>query len=141
MATIGTFKPNRSGGWEGEIRTLCVNAKVRFEPNDNRTKPNAPNYRVTTSGSHIGDAWEHRSQGNPARTYYRVSLDDPHFDAPISLMLFPNSEGTGAQLVWSRQAKLKGDIAQPEQGRPGDWPRECSGRMHDDGELVPSAGP
>jgi uncharacterized protein (DUF736 family) len=109
MATIGEFKASRAGGWEGEIRTLSLNAKVRFEPNDNRTHPNAPHYRIMMAGFHAGDAWEHQSRGEPSRTYCRVSLDDPRFDVPIWAMLFPDSEGQNAQLVWTRPPKPKGD--------------------------------
>jgi uncharacterized protein (DUF736 family) len=108
MTVIGEFKPSRAGGWEGEIRTLSLSAKVRFEPNDNRTHPNAPHYRLMAGTFHAGDAWEHQSRAEPPRTYCRVSLGDPRFDAPISAMLFPDAEGLNAQLVWSRSVKPKG---------------------------------
>ena len=108
MATIGEFKAGRTGGWEGEIKTLSLSAKVRFEPNDNRTHPNAPHYRVMVGAFHAGDAWEHQSRAEPPRTYCRVSLDDPCFDAPMSATLFADAEGLNAQLVWTRPPKPKG---------------------------------
>lgn len=108
MAMIGEFKASRTGGWEGEIKTLSLNAKVRFVPNDNRTHPNAPHYRVMAGGFHAGDAWEHQSRAEPPRTYYRVTLDDPRFDAPIWAMLFADGEGLNARLIWTRPAKPKG---------------------------------
>lgn len=107
MAVIGEFKPSRTGGWEGDIRTLCANAKVRLEPNDNRNHPNAPAFRVMTGSAHLGDAWEHRSRGDAPRTYYRVSLDDPFLDAPIWATLFLDAESLNAQLVWTRPPKPK----------------------------------
>lgn len=107
MAVIGEFRPSRAGGWEGDIRTLYANAKVRLEPNDNRSHPNAPAFRVMTGSAHLGDAWEHRSRGDAPRTYYRVCLDDPCLAAPIWATLFLDAEGLSAQLVWARPPKPK----------------------------------
>jgi uncharacterized protein (DUF736 family) len=103
--TIGHFKLAREGGWEGEIRTLTLNAKVRFVPNDDRAHANAPVFRVMLGGVRIGDAWEARWGPDRAHLFYRVSLDDPLFLDPMSAALFPDSEGGGAQLVWSRSPK------------------------------------
>lgn len=99
---IGNFKPSRGGGWEGEVRTLVANAKVRFVPNDDRASPKAPVFRVMAGSSRIGDAWEARWGGDGARSYFRVSLDDPFLPAPLSAALFPDDEGASAQLVWTR---------------------------------------
>jgi uncharacterized protein (DUF736 family) len=46
MPVIGTFIPSKDGGWIGSIRTLTVDAKVRFVPNDDRHSSNAPTFRV-----------------------------------------------------------------------------------------------
>ncbi|PVM84437.1 DUF736 domain-containing protein [Caulobacter radicis] len=102
---IGNFKPSRGGGWEGEFRTLVANAKVRFVPNDDRAGPNAPAFRVMLGSSRIGDAWEARWGGDRARSFFRVSLDDPFLPAPVSAALFPDEEGVSAQLVWTRPPK------------------------------------
>jgi uncharacterized protein (DUF736 family) len=128
MATIGEFKASRAGGWEGEIRTLTLNAKIRFEPNDNRTHPNAPHYRVMVGGFHAGDAWEHQSRDEPPRKYYRVTVDDPRFDAAIWATLFPDSEGLNAQLVWTRTTKPKGDLSPSGQSASIDRQGMCSGQ-------------
>lgn len=127
MATIGEFKASRAGGWEGEIRTLSLSAKVRFEPNDNRAHPNAPHYRVMMGGFHAGDAWKHQARAEPPRTYYRVTLDDPRFDAPIWAMLFPDGEGLNARLVWTRPAKPKGGQSPSDQSAAGDGHGTSSG--------------
>jgi uncharacterized protein (DUF736 family) len=107
MATIGEFKPSKAGGWEGEIRTLYLSAKVRLEPNDNRSHPNAPVLRVFAGTAHVGDAWEHRSKGEVSKTFYRVSFDDPLFAAPIWATLFLDVDELSAQLVWARPLKPK----------------------------------
>ncbi|MGR4866051.1 DUF736 domain-containing protein [Caulobacter sp. LARHSG274] len=107
MAMIGEFKPSKAGGWEGEIRTLYLSAKVRLEPNDNRSHPNAPALRVFAGKAHVGDAWEHHSRGEVSKTYYRVSFDDPLFAAPIWASLFLDADELSAQLVWARPLKPK----------------------------------
>jgi uncharacterized protein (DUF736 family) len=103
--TIGAFKLARDGGWEGEIRTLTLNAKLRLVPNDDRAQANAPMFRVMLGAVRIGDVWEARWGADRAHLFYRVSLDDPLFLEPMSAALFPDSEGGGAQLVWSRPPK------------------------------------
>jgi len=105
---IGVFKIARSGGWEGEIKTLQANARVRFVPNDDRANVNAPAFRVMLGGSRVGDAWEAQWGGERPRSFLRVSLDDPFLPAPISAALFANDDGIGAQLVWTRPPKGEG---------------------------------
>jgi uncharacterized protein (DUF736 family) len=102
---IGVFKIARSGGWEGEIKTLLANAKVRFVPNDDRASANAPAFRVMLGSSRIGDAWEAQWGGDRPRTFWRVSLDDPFLPAPISAALFPEDDDVSALLVWTRPTK------------------------------------
>jgi uncharacterized protein (DUF736 family) len=102
MAVIGTFKLAKDGGWVGEIRTLAINAKVRLFPNDDRTSPKAPAFRVMLGWSQVGDAWEARSGDDNARDYLRVRFDDPTWTAPVTAALFPHVDGATAQLVWSR---------------------------------------
>ncbi len=107
MSTIGHFRQSKSGGWEGELRTLTMNARLRLVPNDDRASPNAPIYRVMVGWSHVGDAWEMATKSDPPRTFYRLHLDDPRFDAPLSLALFIDEAGDNAQLAWSRPKKEK----------------------------------
>lgn len=103
MSVIGTFKLAKDGGWAGEIRTLAAHAKVRLVPNDNRTTPSAPAFRVMIGWSHVGDAWEACSAGEDPRDYLRVRIDDPSFIEPITAAMFPDEGGTSAELVWSRR--------------------------------------
>ncbi len=75
MSVIGTFTPNKEGGWTGIIHTLIMNVKVRLVPNDNRENENAPAFRVFVGKSRIGDAWKSRSTGaNPAIIYASNSM-------------------------------------------------------------------
>lgn len=102
MAVIGTFIPAKDGGWIGHIRTLTINAKIRFVPNDNRENDNSPAFRVFVGHSRVGEAWATYSNGNPPKDYLRVRIDDPSFAQPLSAALFPDGEGRQARLVWKR---------------------------------------
>lgn len=104
MSVIGHFRASRSGGWEGQIRTLCLNVSLRLQPNDDRTHPRAPAFRVMVGRSHVGDAWERVRRTDPPRPMYRVVLDDPVLAAPLDAALLPDEAGEAAVLVWKRQA-------------------------------------
>ena len=102
MSVIGIFMLAKDGGWTGSIRTLTIDVKVRFVPNDNRDSDDAPAFRVLVGRSRVGDAWPARSTGRGAKEYFRVLLDDPSLSAPLHAALFRSEEGNEAQLIWSR---------------------------------------
>lgn len=103
MAVIGTFVPTKEGGWIGSIRTLLIDVKVRFVPNDNQANEAAPAFRVFAGESEIGAAWRKRSGGDQPRDYLSVSLDDPTLPGAISAALFEASKSGESQMVWSRR--------------------------------------
>jgi uncharacterized protein (DUF736 family) len=106
MANIGTFK--KSGQeFQGEIRTLSVQARVRIVPEPNRANDNAPSHRVFVGRAEIGAAWSKRS--NDGRDYLSVKLDDPSFTSPIYANLFDEPDGETFTLIWSRSRKQSGD--------------------------------
>ena len=104
MAVIGTFVPTKEGGWIGNIRTLLIDAKVRFVPNDNQANEAAPAFRVFAGDSEVGAAWRKRSAGEQPRDYLSVTLQDPTQPEGISAALFESSKAGEFQLVWSRRA-------------------------------------
>ena len=67
MATIGTFT-EKDGKLVGRIQTLTINASLAFLPNQNRSSPDAPAYRVFF-GRTEGGAWEKTGEST-GRTYY-----------------------------------------------------------------------
>jgi uncharacterized protein (DUF736 family) len=106
MANIGTFR--KSGQeFQGEIRTLSVQARVRIVPEANRANDNAPSHRVFVGRAEIGAAWSKRS--NEGRDYLSVKLDDPSFTSPIYANLFDEPDGETFTLIWSRSRKQTGD--------------------------------
>jgi uncharacterized protein (DUF736 family) len=98
MANIGTFTA-QDNGFAGTVRTLTLNAKVRFVPND-KGGENAPDFRIQATGGYdIGAAWKKISQAE--RPYLSVALDDPSFPATIYARLIEEEGGTHS-LIWSR---------------------------------------
>ncbi len=103
---IGTLILSKDGGWNGSLRTLTLNAKIRLVPNDNRANEKSPAFRIFTGTTHIGDAWEARTTKpgtKTPKTFYRLTFDDPCLPAPLTAALFPSEDGTKAALVWSRR--------------------------------------
>jgi len=103
MAMIGVFHLAKDGGWTGTIRTLTLDLKARFVPNDNRSNEAAPAFRVFTGDFEIGAAWRKQSVGEQARDYLSVSLDDPMLAQPISAALFEATTPNEYHLVWNRK--------------------------------------
>jgi uncharacterized protein (DUF736 family) len=99
MTTIGTFTQQKDG-FTGAVRTLTVNVKVKFVPND-KTKENAPDFRILAGNYEIGAAWKKTAQ-NSQREYLSVTLDDPSFPGTLYARLVDNEEGGDFVLIWSR---------------------------------------
>jgi uncharacterized protein (DUF736 family) len=102
MSVIGIFKPSKAGGWEGNLRTLGFNERLRLVPNDDRSSDNAPDFLVMFGPQRIGDAWEACTRDERQRDYLRLRIDDPSFARPITAALFPDDDGKSAQLMWRR---------------------------------------
>ena len=100
MSVIGTFSATKEGGWTGSIRTLTIDLKARFVPNDNKENEAAPAFRIFAGQSEIGAAWRKQSSGEHPRNYLSVRLADPALAEPISAALFEGGDGQAAQLVW-----------------------------------------
>ena len=107
MAVIGIFTPAKDGGWIGNLHTLTMNIKLRFVPNDDRDNDQSPAFRIFAGRSDLGAAWRQRTNGEDAREYLSVRLDDPSWPEPISAALFEMEEGKEARLVWNRLVAKK----------------------------------
>ena len=105
MSVIGIFTATKEGGWVGSIRTLAIDVKARFVPNDNRDNENSPTFRIYVGRAEIGAAWRTRSGGDGPREYLSVRLDDPCLPEPFSAAMFEADGGKEAQLVWNRRAR------------------------------------
>ena len=102
MATIGTFTRNEDGIFQGSIKTLSLNTKVRFVPSPVTDNDKAPDLRAYAgNGIEFGAAWTKRTKDG-ARAYHSVKLDDPSFPAPLYASLVEATETGTYNLVWSR---------------------------------------
>jgi uncharacterized protein (DUF736 family) len=99
MAQIGTFSRGEDGSFTGVIRTLRLNAKIRFVPTD-KDNDKAPDLRGYAGAIEIGAAWK-RTARETGREFFSVKLDDPSFPAPVFANLVEIESGSYA-LVWSR---------------------------------------
>ncbi|RIV79896.1 DUF736 family protein [Aurantiacibacter xanthus] len=102
MSVLGTFKPSKTGGWEGNLRTLGINEPLRLVPNDDHSSDNAQAFHVMFGPQRIGDAWEAYTRDERQRDYLRLRIDDPSFARPMIAALFPDDDGKSAQLMWRR---------------------------------------
>lgn len=98
MANIGTFTADKDG-FNGQLRTLTLNVKVKLLPNDKGNNESAPDFRLQAGGHDIGAAWKKTSEAG--RHYVSVTLDDPSFPATVYARLIENEDGTH-DLIWSR---------------------------------------
>lgn len=97
MAVLAVLAATSDGGWEGWIRTLTINAKIRIVPNDDRASDRAPDYRVLVGVADVGAAWR---QTGGETTRLAVRFSDPAFPAGLAMTLFGSDEGIRANLVW-----------------------------------------
>ena len=99
MANIGTFTSTKTG-FTGQIKTLALNVKARFERIENPGE-NGPHFRIYSNSVELGAAWQKQAK-QTERDYLSVKLDDPSFPAPIYATLVEVEGEEGMQLIWSR---------------------------------------
>ncbi len=61
MANIGTFTADKDG-FNGQLRTLTLNVKVKLVPNEKGDNESAHDYRLQAAGHDIGAAWKKTSE-------------------------------------------------------------------------------
>ncbi len=102
MAIIGTFTRGTNGNFSGSIKTLTLSMKLQFAVEADKTRDNAPDYRVFLGTTEVGAAWK-RTGRESGREYWSVKLDDPAFATPIYASLFEAEDGQHFHLLWSRR--------------------------------------
>ena len=106
MPKLGTFKPD-ANGFSGSIRTLGLNARLRFVTNDKKGNDKAPDYHVKLGQTRVGAAWQ-KVNDKTGATFLSVRLDDPTFVAPIHAVLVNDPETDLLNLVWRRPTRNEG---------------------------------
>ena len=101
MAIIGTFTRSADGKFSGSLKTLTLNAKLQVAAETNKSKDNAPDYRIFLGTIEVGAAWK-KTARESGRDYWSVKLDDPAFAAPLYASLVETEDGKSFNLLWSR---------------------------------------
>lgn len=111
MSKIGYLKPFYNGSIEelhGEIRTLQMQLRVKFIPN-NKTSDNAPDYAITAVGPNgsdvqIGGAWKKEKQqiGDVLLEFLSITIDDPSLPTALNVAAFKKDDGS-YDITWRRR--------------------------------------
>jgi uncharacterized protein (DUF736 family) len=101
---IGQLTQNTAGIYMGKIQTAALDLTVGLRP-VNSTNAAAPKFDVMVrakNGQFIaaGGLWE-KTATNGAGNFLQGQIDDPSFDAPLSIALFSQEDGS-LNVAWSR---------------------------------------
>ena len=101
---IGTLKQNNTGVFIGKIQTATLDLVIGLRP-VNSHNASAPKFDVmgrAKSGEFIplGGLWE-KSATSGSGNFLQGQIDDPSFDAPLSIALFTQDDGS-LNVAWSR---------------------------------------
>ena len=101
---IGQLKQNAAGAYLGKIQTAALDLTVGLRPVQS-SNPAAPKFDVMVRGQGgqflpIGGLWE-KTATNGGSTFLQGQIDDPSFEAPLSIALFAQDDGS-LNVAWSR---------------------------------------
>ena len=101
---IGQLKQNAAGAFLGKIQTAALDLTVGLRPVQS-SNPAAPKFDVMVRGQSgqflaVGGLWE-KTASNGGSTFLQGQIDDPSFEAPLSIALFAQDDGS-LNVAWSR---------------------------------------
>ena len=101
---IGELKLNGAGVYMGKIQTATLDLVVGLRPVNSRNAA-APKYDVMVRAKNgqfipVGGLWE-KTANNGGGTFLQGQIDDPSFEAPLSIALFAQADGA-LNIAWSR---------------------------------------
>ncbi len=107
MTQIGLFSATAEG-FQGQLRTLCLDVQISIVAAEPSESENAPDYRIflsdDTSGPEIGAGW--KRTGEKAGAYVAVQIDDPVWPHPLRANLFRAvGDDVGHVLLWNRPVR------------------------------------
>lgn len=76
MASIGVVRRKKDGSFEGQLKTLSVQAALQIIPMKNKSSEKAPDYRVLGNGVEIGAGWKKIGQQS-GEEYISLSMSAP----------------------------------------------------------------
>ncbi|MCB9973319.1 MAG: DUF736 domain-containing protein [Rhodospirillales bacterium] len=106
MSKIGYLnEPNAQGEFQGEIKTLQYQIKIRFIPNPQKFSLDAPDFLIMAQGDiEIGSAWKKTKQkiGDIMIEFFSITIDDPGMPHPLNVAAFKKEDG-GYDITWRRR--------------------------------------
>jgi len=101
---IGELKLNAAGVYMGKIHTATLDLVVGLRP-VNSGNAAAPKYDVMVRARNgqfiaVGGLWE-KTATNGGSSFLQGQIDDPSFEAPLSVALFAQDDGV-LNIAWSR---------------------------------------
>lgn len=104
---IGNLKQNDAGVFIGKIQTATLDLTIGLRPVNSRNV-SAPKFDVMARAKNgqfipVGGLWE-KTASNGSGAFLQGQIDDPSFDAPLSIALFTQDDGT-LNVAWSRQRR------------------------------------
>jgi uncharacterized protein (DUF736 family) len=103
MAIIGIFTLDADGKLSGSLKTLTLATKLQFVPETNKSRDNAPDFRIYLDKLEVGAAWKKVGRES-GRDYWSVKLDDPAFATPLFASLVDTEGSKTFNLLWSRRS-------------------------------------
>jgi uncharacterized protein (DUF736 family) len=101
MPTIGTLLATRDGAWSGPIFVAGHEIKIKLVPNDNRSNPKSPGFRIYSGSAELGAAWARKDA--TSRDFFGAEIDFPGLEAPFSFAVFLSEDTSKARVFWFRQ--------------------------------------
>ena len=101
---IGQLKLNAAGVYVGKIQTATLDLAVGLRPVQSSNAA-APKYDVMVRARNgqflpVGGLWE-KASSKDGVIFLQGQIDDPSFDAPLSIALFTQEDGV-LNVAWSR---------------------------------------
>ncbi len=129
MSNIGNFTA-QGKSFTGSVRTLTLNVKVKFVPND-KQGDKAPDYRIVAGTFEIGAAWKKLSKAEQRPWMASVS-----WDYPKDRMLALQKQAQQAQAAAPVDSGLSLEQIKFRYAITGDSPPWKPLRAFDDGQRV-----
>ncbi len=101
--TIANLTAKADGSMEGVFATLRVNAPITLIPNNNKSREDAPGYRIVNkrTGFEIGAGWN-RVSLRSGDEYLSVKLEAPEVGVIFgNLAPAPGGEGNKKVILWN----------------------------------------
>ena len=78
MTAIGFVKKQSDGSFVGQLKTVSIKADIEIVPNESKSSPNHPDFRVFTDEIEIGAGWL-KTAASSGKEYISLSFAAPEF--------------------------------------------------------------